>query len=349
MDERQRPPEDALDPGREARLASQETPAPGPEEDEPRGEGQEEAALRHEEGEKEALPGDGVLVVLEPTRRQELEAREPAGEQETGDRERSPPAPQREGGERGAGQAHDGEEHRQARAELHEHGRQQVHAERVPQPLPRQDRVLGPEGRAAREVADVGPVQRQVAVVVGERASGALRRARTRSTRTAGSRRRRRRRARGCPANREVEVGTSGPRSTRRTERAARRPAPAPRRRLTRAHAPPERAGHPGEERRARDGHRGEHDSADESGVRPALHSVTPPGTAPLDPQGFHRASTAPHRFSTASSTGIPPPERHSSTESARFSTHERAIFHARTADFHTRTTLLPQGVHRFS
>ena len=148
MDEGQRSPDDTLDPGREAGLAPQETPAPGPEEDEPGGQGEEEAALRDEESEEEVLPGDGGLVVLEPARRQDLEARESTGEQEAGHGKRPPPAPQREGGERGAGEAHDGEEHRQARAELHEDGRQQVHAERVPQPLPR--RGSGSRARRAR-------------------------------------------------------------------------------------------------------------------------------------------------------------------------------------------------------
>jgi hypothetical protein len=52
--------------------------------------------------------------------------------------------------------------------ELHEDGRQQVDPERVAQPLVGQDRVLGPEGRAPGEVLDVGPVQGQVAVVVGQ-------------------------------------------------------------------------------------------------------------------------------------------------------------------------------------
>ena len=53
-------------------------------------------------------------------------------------------------------------------ADLHRERRDQIDAEGIVQPLAGEDRVLGPEGPPFARYCDVGPVQRQVAVVVGQ-------------------------------------------------------------------------------------------------------------------------------------------------------------------------------------
>ncbi len=71
-------------------------------------------------------------------------------------------------GQTGADHPHDAEEERDTGSELHDEGRHEVDPERVAESLPGGDRVVRPEAGPAREVAHVRPMERHVAVVVGQ-------------------------------------------------------------------------------------------------------------------------------------------------------------------------------------
>ena len=166
VEERHHAPEQALDESRQTSFPSQEPPPPAPEQEQPRREREEEPALRDKEGEEQVLPREVRLVILQLPGPEELQAREPAREQEGRDREAAAPGEERQGKRRRPRDPHRRQHEAEGRPQLGEDRREEVDPKRIVQLLPGEDRVVGPEARPLDEVGDVREVQRKVAVVV---------------------------------------------------------------------------------------------------------------------------------------------------------------------------------------
>ncbi len=168
MKKRHAAPQRAFDHDRQpAPIANQPLPE-APEQEKARGQGVEKAPLRNEEREVEVLPLDVRRRRPRQKLTQAVDADETAGEEKGGNREAAAPGVKSQAQQSRAQETEREKRHPQRHSDLHEEGRDEIDTDRVVEPLAGEDRVLGPEESTAREELDVGPVQGEIAVVIGQ-------------------------------------------------------------------------------------------------------------------------------------------------------------------------------------
>ena len=132
------------------------------------GQGVEKAALSDQHGQSQAFPADKrhALIIQPFIGLKELEAGQPAIEEEARDGEGAAPAKERVT-KRGRGQqAGPDQAANNVHAQADEDGIEQVYARGIPEFAENIDGIVRPDSHATGKVVDVGQVKRQVAEVI---------------------------------------------------------------------------------------------------------------------------------------------------------------------------------------
>ena len=168
MEDRHRRVEQHFPPQRQPpRVARAEVPRPpARQQQQARGQCEEQPALRDQQCERDALPRGLGLEIAEVPLDENLESQHAAIAEESQQRERAAPAPERRAGEGRAGEPHPHQPAQHVHTDEREQRIQQVDADGIRELAAGEDRIVRPEWDAAREMPDVGQVQREVAEIV---------------------------------------------------------------------------------------------------------------------------------------------------------------------------------------